>query len=311
MSTAATPERPSWDEVKAVVSDAYFSHDLKPLTNTAPALQLRVLPLGPVRLTRIGWGAEVAIRSTHRGAYAVNIPLSGHIESAAGGTDVVSGVGQASVFRPDMDATISRWTEDCEIVGVKLERDYLHREMARVLARPDQRLPPQVDLSTPAGQSWMALLRSMVGQLKADESLWRNPLVAEQLSGALTSSFILAVMPEDADATGGARPRIIKRVLDRLHEDPARPWTSADMAEVAGVSVRRLQEGFREYLGMCPRDYLLDLRLERIHEQLAAGGPGEVSVTDAALSWGITHTGRFAAAYRRKYGQAPSETLRN
>ena len=38
--------------------------------------------------------------------------------------------------------------------------------------------------------------------------------------------------------------------------------------------------------------------------------PATTSVTDVALRWGMTHTGRFAAAYRRKYGVAPSATLR-
>ncbi|UYP21125.1 AraC family transcriptional regulator [Rhodococcus sp. Z13] len=302
-----TPGPVDWEEVEEVVSNAYFEHELTPLDDVAPSLRLRTLPLGPIRLARIGWGAAVSIRSEHPGGYAVNIPVSGRISAGEG---VLSGVGQAVIFRPDTAAPEQRWSRDCEIVGIKLERDYLQREMARILARPDLRLPDRVDLTTPAGQSWMTLLRSIVEQLKSDETLWRNPLVAEQLSGALTSSFILAVMPEDADPAGGARPRIIKRVLDRLHEDPASAWTTAEMAEVAGVSVRRLQEGFREYLGVCPRDYLLDLRLERIHEELAAGDAAELSVTDVALKWGITHTGRFAAAYKRKYGVAPSVTLR-
>lgn len=310
MAEDSTRHPSDWDEVEEVVSHAYFSHDLTPLEKVEPRLNLRTLPLGPIRLARIGWGAEASVHSSHPGAYAVNIPLSGTIESIASGVETESGVGQATVFEPDIDATIRRWSSDCEIVGVKLERDYLHREMARILGRPDLCLPPQVDLSSDAGQSWMSLLRSIIEQLKSDESLWGNPLVADQLSGALTSSFILAVMPDDADPTGGARPRIIKRVLDRVHDDPSLPWTSADMAEVAGVSVRRLQEGFREYLGVCPRDYLLDLRLLRIHEELSAGTGGNLSVTDVALKWGITHTGRFSAAYKRKYGEAPSATLR-
>ncbi len=296
-----------WEGVEEAVSNAYFEHELTPLDDVAPSLRLRTLPLGPIRLTRIGWGAAVSIRSEHPGAYAVNIPIAGRI---AAGNGLVSEVGHAAVFRPDTAAPEQKWTNDCEIVGIKLERNYLQREMSRILARPDLQLPNRVDLTTQAGQSWMTLLRSVVEQLKTDESLWRNPLVSEQLSGALTTSFILAVMPEDADPTGGARPRIIKRVLDRLHEDPASAWTTAEMAEVAGVSVRRLQEGFREYLGVCPRDYLLDLRLERIHEELAVGDAAELSVTDVALKWGITHTGRFAAAYKRKYGVAPSVTLR-
>ncbi|NGP08130.1 AraC family transcriptional regulator [Rhodococcus sp. 14C212] len=307
----STPDPADWDEAEHVVSDAYFPHTLAPLAaGTEPHVDVRALQLGPLRLARIGWGAEVTVQSDHPGAYAVNIPLSGRIESVTAGREVVSVQGQASVFRPDTAATITRWTDDCEIVGVKLDRDYLDRELARILGRPDLQLPEQVDLTGEAGQSWMTLLRSVVDQLRADEELWRNPLVAEQLSGALTSAFVLAVMPEGGTGTA-ARPRIVKRVLDRIHEDPAQPWTSADMAELAGVSVRRLQEGFREYLGVCPRDYLLDLRLERIHEELAAGDPATTSVTEVALRWGMTHTGRFAAAYRRKYGVTPSATLRS
>ncbi|MFF0814634.1 AraC family transcriptional regulator [Rhodococcus sp. NPDC003318] len=298
-----------WHEAEHVVSDAYFPHVLTPLTaGSEPHLQVRALPLGALRLTRIGWGAEVAVRTEHPGAYAVNIPLSGRIESVSGGHDVVSLPGQASVFRPDTTAAITRWTEGCEIVGVKLDRDYLHRELDRVLGRPDRRLPAQVDLSTAEGASWMALLRSVVEQVREGETLWQQPVVAEQLSGALASAFVLAVMPEESGAA--VRPRIVKRVIDRIHEDPAQAWTAADMAEVAGVSVRRLQEGFRVYVGMSPRDYVLDVRLGRIHAELIGGVPSETSVTDVAMRWGITHTGRFAASYRRKYGVAPSATLR-
>jgi AraC-like DNA-binding protein len=39
--------------------------------------------------------------------------------------------------------------------------------------------------------------------------------------------------------------------------------------------------------------------------------PGDgTTVTEVALRFGFAHTGRFAAAYRRRYGQAPSATLR-
>jgi AraC-like DNA-binding protein len=38
------------------------------------------------------------------------------------------------------------------------------------------------------------------------------------------------------------------------------------------------------------------------------GGLG--SVTDVAFRWGFTHPGRFADAYRERFGQASSETLR-
>ena len=118
-----------------------------------------------------------------------------------------------------------------------------------------------------------------------------------------------AALPDVDDAHPPTRPRIVKRVLDEMHDDPSRPWTAADMAEVAGVSVRRLQEGFREYVGASPRECLTDIRLARVREGLLRGADG-FTVADVAMRWGLMHTGRFAAAYRRKYGESPSETLR-
>lgn len=310
MAMNGTADPGDWGEAENVVSDAYFPHDLSPLSaGSEPCLSLRATRIGPLRLARIGWGAEVSVDTEHSGGYAVNIPLSGRIESESAGAAVVSGVGKASVFRPDTPAAITRWTEDCEIVGVRIDREYLHREIGRVLGRPDRLLPDQVDLSTAAGRDWMGLLSSIVQQVRGGEGLWQAPVVAEQLSGAITSAFVLAAMPDDPAVA--PRPRIVKRVLDRIDEDPSLAWTASDMAEVAGVSVRRLQEGFREYVGMCPRDYLLDVRLARIHDDLTAGDRSVTSVTDIAMRWGITHTGRFAAAYRRKYGCAPSTTLRS
>ena len=84
-------------------------------------------------------------------------------------------------------------------------------------------------------------------------------------------------------------------------------WTPADLADLAGVSVRRLQQAFREHLGTTPFAHLHDLRLDRIHDDLVHGRG--VTVTEVALSCGITHLGRFAAAYRERFGELPSQTL--
>ena len=68
-----------------------------------------------------------------------------------------------------------------------------------------------------------------------------------------------------------------------------------------------MQQGFHECVGMTPMEYLADVRLELVHADLIGNDSSE-TVSDIAIRWGITHTGRFAAAYRRKYGLTPSET---
>ena len=37
----------------------------------------------------------------------------------------------------------------------------------------------------------------------------------------------------------------------------------------------------------------------------------ETTVNAIAARWGFTHRGRFAAAYRNRYGQSPATTLRS
>jgi transcriptional regulator GlxA family with amidase domain len=81
------------------------------------------------------------------------------------------------------------------------------------------------------------------------------------------------------------------------------------MAELAGVSGRRLQQSFQALVGMTPTEYLRDLRLERVHHDLMEQS-GKGSVGEIAGRWGFVHAGRFSRLYRQKYGRMPSDMLR-
>ena len=58
-------------------------------------------------------------------------------------------------------------------------------------------------------------------------------------------------------------------------------------------------------------EYLRRVRLDRAHRDLQAADPAVDTVTAIAGRWGFTHAGRFSTAYKREFGTAPSETLRN
>ncbi len=87
-------------------------------------------------------------------------------------------------------------------------------------------------------------------------------------------------------------------------------FSVTDVARDLGVSVRSLQMAFREHRGQSPRDALVGIRLDEARRSLLMASDDGTSVTDAAMSAGFTHLGRFAAAYRRAFGEAPSDTLR-
>jgi AraC-like DNA-binding protein len=81
------------------------------------------------------------------------------------------------------------------------------------------------------------------------------------------------------------------------------------LAAATGVGIRALQLGFRRHFGTSISEMLRDIRLAHLNARLIAASPDD-SVTDIAFELGFTHLSRTASAYRAKFGETPSATLR-
>ncbi|MFD1250101.1 AraC family transcriptional regulator [Nocardioides ginsengisoli] len=307
MTGTLTASSQELGDFSAAVARAYFPHELVVKRGPAGPADLRAVDLGPVRLARIGWGSEVSVESDHPGAWAVNVPRSGVLEAQVGGHHVLSLDGQATVCPPDEQTRMTRWSADCSIVGMRVERAYLVGEVTALVGLHTDRLPAQVDLRTEAGRAWIGLLASIGTEALRNPTLARDDRVGRRLAGTLTAAFVAACFPEEPGC-GTVRPRIVSRVVEAMETDPARDWTASELAREAGVGIRRLQQGFQRYLGRTPTQQLLLIRLERVHADLLTGNGH--SVSEVANRWGFAHLGRFAASYRERYGVSPSETLR-
>jgi AraC-like DNA-binding protein len=102
----------------------------------------------------------------------------------------------------------------------------------------------------------------------------------------------------------------LRRAVRFVHEHAAHDIALGDVAGAAGLSERGVQDLFRRSLDVTPMRYLREVRLDRVHlELLARPGRGVVTVRDVALRWQFAHLGRFAAAYRARFGESPHETL--
>ncbi|MEU6697798.1 AraC family transcriptional regulator [Pseudonocardia sp. NPDC046786] len=301
-----------WEQVSRTVADAYFPHELSPIgARNEPRLTLQTLDLGPVLLGYVGWGADIELTCDCPGAYEVNIPLTGHLVSRARRGVITSVSGQAAVFRADTPCVISHWDATCTVLGVKFDRDWLDREAERVLGSEPARvagvLPDRLDLGAGPGEDWRQLVNSLASFLRKPTMFGESPAVREQLAGAVAAGFLLTSCPDLGNGPI-ARPRAISRVVDAVRDDPARAWTVADMAAVGNTTVRRLQEGFQEWVGCPPTEHLAAVRLQRAKADLE--DRTELSVSDVAARWGFSSPSRFAAAYRRRYGRSPSEARR-
>jgi len=101
----------------------------------------------------------------------------------------------------------------------------------------------------------------------------------------------------------------------RLAEDYALAHTGdylyiKDLCVAAEVSERALEYAFLEIMGMSPVAYLTRLRLHRVRQALRVATLGSTTVSAEALNWGFWHFGDFSRAYRKCFGELPSETLR-
>jgi AraC-like DNA-binding protein len=101
-------------------------------------------------------------------------------------------------------------------------------------------------------------------------------------------------------------PRVVRRAVTYIQANLLERVTAVDIAAAAGTSPRALQLAFRRALDLTPMEYVRDARLAGAHAQLLVDS--RTSVGQIALKWGFSNQGRFAAAYRERYGETPTQT---
>lgn len=282
------------------------------------AARFDTVALGPLVIGDLSCGADVRMRFGELGAFHVNAPLGGTMELRQGGAaPVVATAGEAVLLDPCGDTVLERWSGDCRTLSVKIDAAALHERLERLLGRPPRgrlALAPRLDTTRGPGLSWVRFARQVAREALAGDSLAHHALVAVPLQEALLNGLLLAAehpwRDELAHPGEPLRPAPVKRAMDAVNARPEHPFTTTELAGLARVGVRRLQESFREYVGMSPMAYVRQVRLERVHEELRGAGPEELSVSEVAWRWGFAHHGRFAAQYRTRFGETPSQTLR-
>lgn len=305
------------DHVRFVLSRYYY-----PITLTVPReperfeFGLRMIQLGPLTVGDLSFRTAAELTATEFDGYHVLLPTCGDVLARQAGIEVTAGREVAAVFRPG--SPVSAWhTEHSRVVDVKISPAALEAELCALLGRPPDGsidLPATMRLTDGTGRSWGRLIQLFRDELDCARSLIRHPLIAEQLRHTVMTGLLLGLPhryhTELTEPARPAPPRAIERALQLIHDEPDRPLTVTDLAAVAGMSVRSVQDGFRRHVGCAPMAYLQQVRLERAHEALRQADSSGVTVATVAHRWGFAHLGRFASAYRKQFGTSPSETLR-
>ncbi len=169
-----------------------------------------------------------------------------------------------------------------------------------------------VDCRAGAGASLRRLCEFILSELAQPASIFTSPISAAPVEELLIHGVLMGLSHDGSGALRrdkSAAPANIRRAEDFIvgHADDA--ITVEDVARIAGCSVRALQLGFRRFRNTSPMEALRRARLERARVDLLNSN-GTVSIIDIAMRHGFGHAGRFSAAYRHRYGEHPSETLK-
>jgi AraC family ethanolamine operon transcriptional activator len=161
------------------------------------------------------------------------------------------------------------------------------------------------------GESLIQLVNRLVDRHLERPELLADPRACEANEAKVMDIFSQAFATMDREARGvpvRARRQSLLRAVEYA-EQLRRPIGVAELAVAASVSRRVLELAFKEALGVTPVTYLRWRRMHGVHRELVAAAPDSARVKDIAAQWGFSEPGRFAVAYRRLFGESPSETL--
>ena len=107
------------------------------------------------------------------------------------------------------------------------------------------------------------------------------------------------------------RPRHVRYAAEYIHSMAREKISFKELVKVSGVGPRSLHAGFKKYYGTSPMSYLRNVRLDLARVDLKEGNASITTVTNIAMSFGFNHLSKFTNKYKVRFGELPSETLRN
>ncbi|MGE7416619.1 AraC family transcriptional regulator [Methylobacterium tarhaniae] len=274
---------------------------------------------GGLTINFVSYGARVEIDPGCLDRFfLLQIPLAGSALVRSGSHETFADGGRATLLSPALPTRMV-WEAGCEKLIVLVPRGLLEEHVIRVLDRVPRPFDfdPAIDLRLPRGGAILSQARLLQHLAENRE---RPGTVPDAVERELASAFVTLLVGHMLErGGGGAAPAHAQRVsvapahvrraeeYIRAHLDSA--LSLPHLAERAGSSMRSLQDGFRRFRDSTISDFILAQRLDRWRALILAADP-EAKVGDLALGVGLNHLGRAAAAYRDRFGEAPSQTLR-
>lgn len=248
-------------------------------------------------------------------SYLVIAPLVGQALLTLGKAEVQLSYGHGAVIVPQRPFTI--WTgARTSVLMWKVDRMALERHAGALIGQELKQaieFDPQVRLDAGKGASLFRSMQFVARELDDGAGAACSRRVQENLEQMLIRVLLEAQpnqIAESSDYKGTAiAPRCVRRVERYIEEHLGENVTVETMIDASGVSGRTMFSTFKQFRGVSPMAHLRNLRMRQIRRDLIEAEPS-ARVTDILTRRGITQFGRFAVAYKRRYGESPSQTVK-
>ncbi|WP_164540645.1 AraC family transcriptional regulator [Streptomyces abyssomicinicus] len=310
----------SISELRDSVQRHAVVHDVEPRGGGRPDGFVSFAAVGALSLVYIRYGAPVVVDAfPTRNRFTLTVPL--------GPMKVSSGEGQPfstlrsgfALFQEQHTMMLPDPVAGALVVSTTTSRleEHLAGLTGRVADRTLRFLPPSGGGAAGPPElletSWHMVCRT----LSSAPAGGLGALVERHLEEVLLSGILMGLPHTGTPALAGdVRTCLPGDVVERgrqwLEEHYEEPVTVHDLAHAMNLSARQLQHLFRERYGKTPIEVLRDIRFRQARRLLMRPRPSGGAPTVAAVAHrcGFTHLSRFSIAYRQRFGESPSETVR-
>jgi AraC-like DNA-binding protein len=274
------------------------------------------LELSTIQLVDLSYGVDVDVEAeVGEDHFLVHMGMQGETQMWTNGKSYPLPPDGLLISNPGAPLRV-QMTGDCRHFAVRMPiaicKDYLTRTLGIPFNRPLEFYAGR-DGSRELPVAWRGMMSHICGQLRMAPAMMGHRRVQAQYGQLLTElllgNYCNSYSEQIARHGNDISPRHVRRARELIHASRDDTISIADLAQRVGVSVRSLQNGFRQFLGVTPLEYVRRHRLEQLHRALM-DSQSRANVTELMLECGIANFGRYAQYYRQQYGCLPSETLR-
>jgi AraC-like DNA-binding protein len=296
---------------RATTSRFWPRHTSEVLGPEEYMLDMNRAALGQSAVTFVWCTSRIRVVPTEPVAdYSLYVPLEGGVEIVADGRQLAASPGRPLLRGPARACRFEASPTLCLVVDVPAA---VIADAAKARGVPP---PANVSFDARMADTLVRLVKRLVAAADRSRSLIalqgfsardrmaKLPTELARLEHGLIDILVGSPPGQRREAAGRCDVGALK---DWLASQSHRRVQIGELARRAGVSPRTVERAFLA-TGCTSREYLQSVRLERARRMLVAPTAG-LTVAETAAAAGFTHLGRFATAYRRHFGEFPSQTL--